>query len=138
MKEYYDKGHKDVTYNPSDYVWLHLQPYHQHSIVGPRHKLSPQFFGPFSVIQGIGQVAYQLQLPPHSQLHNAFHVSLLKPFKCTTSPPPPFLPSMIEGWEVLIQWANTYEASATWEDLDTFRQAYLTFELEDKFFLQGE
>ncbi|XP_068645194.1 uncharacterized protein [Aristolochia californica] len=27
MKEYYDRGHKDVTYKPDDYVWLHLQPY---------------------------------------------------------------------------------------------------------------
>ncbi|XP_068666417.1 uncharacterized protein [Aristolochia californica] len=134
MKEYYDKGHKDVTYNPGDYVGLRLQPYHQHSIAGPRHKLSPKIFGPFSVIQGIGQVAYQLQLPPHSQLHNVFHVSLLKPFNGTN--PPPFLPPVIEGWEVLIQWANTYEASTTWEDLETFRQAYP--EHEDKFFLQGE
>ncbi|XP_068645200.1 uncharacterized protein [Aristolochia californica] len=88
-----------------------------------------------------------LQLPLDSQLHNVFHVSLLKPFKGPTPPPPRFLPQVREGivilspttalqarqrhnkWEVLIQWADTDSAAGTREDMETFRQGYPTFEL---------
>ncbi|XP_068657879.1 uncharacterized protein [Aristolochia californica] len=130
MKEYYDQGHRDVQYNPGHVVWLRLQPYRQNSLV-----------------------AYKLQLPPDSTLHNVFHVSLLMPLKGTTPPPTPFLPlgedrrvpltpttilstrQNQNRWEVLVPWTNTDKADATWEDVDVFQPVYPTFELEDKLFL---
>jgi hypothetical protein len=53
---------------------------------GPRRfkvkgKLAPRYVGPFQILDGKGEVAYQLQLLPQLlDVDDVFHVSLLK--KC--------------------------------------------------------
>ena len=46
---------------------------------GKRGKLSPRYIGPFEILKGVGEVAYELALPPGlSGVHPVFHVSMLK------------------------------------------------------------
>jgi hypothetical protein len=43
------------------------------------------FIGPFKILEKRGEVAYQLEMPPHlSNVHDVFHVSQLK--KCLRVP----------------------------------------------------
>ena len=42
-------------------------------------KLAKRYYGPFQVLKPINKTAYQLKLPRNWLIHNAFHVSLLKP-----------------------------------------------------------
>ena len=40
--------------------------------------------------------------------------------------------------QVLIKWKDCSAASSTWEDTDTFRTRFPSFQLEDKLTLDGE
>ena len=42
------------------------------------NKLSPNYYGPYKVLQNIGTMSYKLELPAYSLLHQVFHVSCLK------------------------------------------------------------
>ncbi|MCO5550733.1 hypothetical protein L7F22_004224 [Adiantum nelumboides] len=44
-------------------------------------KLAKRYYGPFQILKPINEMAYQLKLPNHWLIHNAFYVSLLKPYK---------------------------------------------------------
>ena len=57
------------------------------------HKLLPRFLGPFTITKRIGPTAYRLDLGNSAlkDIHNVFHVSLLKPFidnGLAAQPPP--------------------------------------------------
>ncbi|MCO5560499.1 hypothetical protein L7F22_014114 [Adiantum nelumboides] len=43
-------------------------------------KLGMRYYGPFQICDKISDVAYRLKLPEGWKIHNAFHVSLLRPF----------------------------------------------------------
>lgn len=40
--------------------------------------LSPKFYGPYDIVEKIGQVAYRLDLSPNALIHSIFHVFQLK------------------------------------------------------------
>ena len=48
--------------------------------LGNCKKLAARFRGPFEVLSRIGLVAYELALPPSINVHNVFHVYLLKKY----------------------------------------------------------
>jgi hypothetical protein len=98
-------------------------------------------------LEKIGHVAYKLELPPTSQIHDVFHVSQIKEFQDDYSPVfadlprPPALdvidtvPEMIldrrlvkKGHaavlQVLIKWMNVPKDFATWEDWDTLKTKF--------------
>ena len=128
-----------------DSVYLKLQPYVQSSLA-PRanHKLAFNFFGPYQVIAKVGPVAYKLQLPPTSSIHNVFHVSQLKQALPKSGLVSPFIPNLDDTCQfpeqilakkmvpkgvnsiqrVLVKWSAWPASLATWEDMEALRQRF--------------
>ncbi|XP_075655035.1 uncharacterized protein LOC142625231 [Castanea sativa] len=80
MKAQADQHRPDKSFQVDDWVYLRLQPYRQLSLKAKRfNKLSPKYFGPFQILQRVGQVAYKLALPVGCPLHPVSHVSCFKP-----------------------------------------------------------
>ena len=74
-----NKHKVEHTFEVGDLVYLRLQPYRRDSIKrSGAEKLQPCFFGPYRINRKIGAMAYELELPPGSRIHNIFHVSCLK------------------------------------------------------------
>jgi hypothetical protein len=79
MKAQADKNRSNREFRVGDLVYLKVQPSVQMS-VAPRscQKLAFHFFGPYKILQRVGAVAYKLDLPAHTRIHNVIHVSQLK------------------------------------------------------------
>lgn len=116
-------------------VYLKLQKHKQQGVAQRSSaKLSPYYFGPFEVLQWIGNVAYKLRLQPESLVH----ISCLLPEESlgpttTVSPPlPPLDPHgaphvepeqilqrrMIKSHnqsliELLVKWSGESEENST-------------------------
>ena len=79
QKLYADKHKIERSFEVGDLVYLRLQPYRQSSLKKKGvEKLKPRFYGPYKIIRKVGEVAYELELPQESKIHNVFHVSSLK------------------------------------------------------------
>lgn len=87
MKIYADSKRTEREFQVGDKVLLKLQPYTQATVVNRKYpKLAYKYFGPYKVLERIGQVAYRLELPPTSQVHDVFHVSQIKEFRDDFTP----------------------------------------------------
>ena len=64
----------------SDHVFIKVIPKKSSLKLGSCAKLAPRYYGPFEILSRIGQVAYQLALPPNLKVHNFFHISILKKY----------------------------------------------------------
>ena len=79
MKQQEDQGHSERQFAERDHVFLRMQPYKKNSLKAEHcQKLAPKFYGPYTILKHVGQVAYHLAFPSHSKLHPIFHVSCLK------------------------------------------------------------
>ena len=64
-------------------MYLSLQPYKQTSLKrNGAEKLNPRYYGPYKVIQKIGEVAYESELLEGSKIHNVFHVDVFSTLEC--------------------------------------------------------
>ncbi|RVX01071.1 Transposon Tf2-2 polyprotein [Vitis vinifera] len=129
MKSSADAHCRAVQFEVGDFVYIKLPLYRLRSLAKrPNEKLSPRYFGPYKVVQQIGPVAYRLELPSSTTIHPVFHVSQLKPaLDIRQSPNNNQL-----GIEVLIQWKGLPQFEASWESVDTIKEHFPDFHLEDK------
>jgi hypothetical protein len=115
-----------------------------------RSKLGLRFYGPFKVTARVDTVAYKMDLPVGTCLHDVFDIGLLKPHHGAPPTAPGMLPPIHHGrvcpqlaevikgrlaqgvQELLIRWTGQPVAEATWVELDMFRNELPSFELEDE------
>ena len=155
MKRFADQDIVERSFEMADLVYLKMQPYRE-TALGLRNalKLTSKFYGPFRVIQKVGNVAYKLQFPEGTRLHDVFHVNQLKKHLGPAAVPNPTLtiltaegkiktfPALIlqrgqipqsagdydirvDQW--LVQWENLSPAEATWEDVKFIQVAFPSF-----------
>ncbi|GKB89368.1 hypothetical protein Tco_0961640, partial [Tanacetum coccineum] len=85
QKSYADKRRKPLEFSVGDYVLLKVSPWKGVVYFGKKRKLAPRFVGPFEIVEKVGLVAYQLDLPKEfNGVHDTFHVLNLK--KCLADP----------------------------------------------------
>jgi len=136
QKQYYDKKHVPSVFDLGAQVLLATT--NLNLRVSGTRKLIPRWVGPFTVVEGIGKAAYKLDLPQcMSQVHNVFHVSLIKPYLSDGRTQPAPLPELIDDtpeWtveqvidhrivyrgrqkkiEYLIHWEGYGDEHNTWE-----------------------
>ncbi|XP_059302256.1 uncharacterized protein LOC132054227 [Lycium ferocissimum] len=76
---YVDQKVRDLEFIEGEEVFLKISPMKGVIQFGKRGKLSPRYVGPFEILCRIGDVAYELALPPGlSSVHPIVHVSMLK------------------------------------------------------------
>ncbi|XP_070005597.1 uncharacterized protein [Nicotiana sylvestris] len=62
-------------------VLLRVSPMKDVMRFGKKGKLSPKFIGHFEILQRVGEVSYELALPPSlAGVHSVFHVSMLRKY----------------------------------------------------------
>jgi hypothetical protein len=81
QKSYADIRRRPLEFQEGDHVYLKVSPIRGMRQFKVKGKLSPRFIGPFKILNWVGEMAYQLELPNHlSVIYDVFHVSQLK--KC--------------------------------------------------------
>ena len=135
-------------FNVGEHVYLKVKSKKSSLSLGRCSKPAPRYCGPFEVLAKIGPVAYQLALPPNIQVHDVFHISLLKIYIHDAT--------HIIDWDVIqvepegefqtepfrildrkermlwnqaiiqikVQWKHFIFEEATWEMEDKMREAY--------------
>jgi hypothetical protein len=148
MKKYADIKLTERQFELGHKVYLRLRPNRQMTLAHHQSlKLTPRFYGPFTIIQKVGTVAYELDLPKESRVHPVFRVSQLKLKLGSTVALVPklppvnsygvFRPELVEVLnrrsrphdhrpliELLIRWEGQTADDATWKEFYGLKNAY--------------
>src|SRR4051812_44191376 len=167
QKSYYDRHHREESYDFDEKAYLRVTPLKGTQRFGIKGKLAPRYIGPFLILAKHGEVAYQLELPPHlSRVHDVFHVSQIR--RCFKDPIREVDHETLDLQDDLsyreypvrildstqcvthrqkikflkVQWSHTSEKEATGEREDRLRAEYPTFlpmtsESRDEILLSG-
>jgi len=73
-----DQHRTPLEFQPGDRVWLKLD---KHGFKGQHHKMHPLRYGPYKILERIGDNAYRHKLPPQLGIHDVLNVNNLKPFE---------------------------------------------------------
>ncbi|KAK6120692.1 hypothetical protein DH2020_045566 [Rehmannia glutinosa] len=150
QKSYANKRRKDLEFEAGDEVFLRLSPWK--GLINPKKggKLSPRHVGPYKILQRIGKLAYQLELPTqYAGMHDVFHISRLKKYQpdpehIITCDTPPLMENLsyiekpiriidqqirqLHNREILmvkVVWRNhNRDEDATWEMEEDTRNQY--------------
>ena len=80
-KSYANNRRRDLEFEVGDMVFLRISPWKGVLRFGKHGKLSPRYIGPYRIVERIGEVAYQLELPSDlDRIHDVFHVSMLRKY----------------------------------------------------------
>ncbi|KAK6162850.1 hypothetical protein DH2020_002691 [Rehmannia glutinosa] len=86
QKNYIDQHRREMEYEVDEKVFLRVSPWKGILRFGKKGKLSPHYIGPYEILEKVGPLAYRLALPPElSQIHNVFHVSMLRGYRSDPS-----------------------------------------------------
>lgn len=129
-----------MEFHVGDWVWVKFLQRPVASLPSQtKGKLASRFYGPYEILDRIGEVAYRLELPAGARIHNVFHVGMLKEFNGTPPAVPVALPSLLHGrviptpttvlrcrlargrWEILIRWEDRPACDTSWEDVEDFK-----------------
>ncbi|PNX67717.1 hypothetical protein L195_g055774, partial [Trifolium pratense] len=146
----------DMSFEIGEWVFMKLRAHRQNSVVTRINvKLAARYYGPYPIMERIGDVAYKLKLPTSSRVHPVFHVSLLKK-AVRQYHESEELPDLMTGGQdevfeledvlvvrnvqkqgeemkqLLIYWKGKTLEDATWEDYVMLKSLFLQFNLEDK------
>ncbi|XP_049371090.1 uncharacterized protein LOC125836041 [Solanum verrucosum] len=81
QKSYADRKVRDLEFMVGKWFLLKVSPMKGVMRFGRKGRLSPRYIGPFEIVERIGEMAYQLALPPGlSGVHPVFHSSMLKKY----------------------------------------------------------
>ena len=159
-KQYVDRHRVERHLHVVELVYFRLHPYKKTTINAKgSENLKSRFYGPYKVIRKVREVAYELELPMGSKIHNVFHVSCLKNVIGQNILVSYTLPPLDDKGqfvlirdkilrtrgrrlsnraikEYLVQWKDIPSEEATWEDEQILQHSNLEF-LEDKKYWVG-
>ncbi|MCO5571190.1 hypothetical protein L7F22_024924 [Adiantum nelumboides] len=84
QKKAADRHRRDLKLKENDWVLLRFEKARLRKKKGKERlypKLSVRYYGPFQITEKLNDVSFRLRLLDTWKIHNAFHVSLLKPFR---------------------------------------------------------
>ncbi|CAN6447751.1 unnamed protein product [Victoria cruziana] len=81
QKSYADRRRRELVFGIGDHVFIKIAQTKSVFRFGKKGKLSPQYIGPFDIVEKVGDVAYRVALPPqYNHIHPVFHVSMLRKY----------------------------------------------------------